>query len=94
MGEDSLFWRSNFWRAKEVPRAAYGAQVNGLFRINLNLCPQFSYMHVHGARTHERGVLPDRIKNLVAGKDAAGVAGNEKRPGSGEGLVVQVHPCE
>jgi hypothetical protein len=85
MGKDSLFWRANFWRSKAVSCAAHGPQVNGLFRIHLNPGPQFSYIHVHGARTHERGVFPDRIKNLVAGKNAAGVAENEKRPGSGEG---------
>src|ERR1700739_2021137 len=62
-------------RFEAVSRSADCPEITGFLGVNFNLGPQLSYVHVYRAWAHESGIFPDRIKNLVTAKDAAGVAG-------------------
>src|ERR1700731_1492460 len=70
---------SLFRGLKTVSGAPHRPKIAGLLWINFDLGAQFSYIHVHRARAHECSLFPDRVKDLVASKDAAGVPGQVKR---------------
>src|SRR5579864_9840280 len=73
MSRDSGGFTFSLTQNGSLPRAL--SEGNGAPPDQLQSWPGAFLRTRHGARTHESGVFPDRIKNLVTGKDAAGVAG-------------------
>src|ERR1700734_3740434 len=72
---DEELWRKDslFRRFKPVPGPTDRAQIPGMFRVNLNLGAQFSYIDIHRARADEGSLPPNGVKYLVPGKDPASV---------------------
>src|SRR6202020_3442804 len=58
-------------RLEAVARAAYRLQIARVFRVRFDFFPDAANIHVHRARSDVRGIPPNGIQQMVAGKDAA-----------------------
>src|ERR1700720_937768 len=61
----------SLWRLEAVARAPYRLQIARVFRVWFDFFPDAANIHVHRARGDVRGVPPNGIQQMVAGKDAA-----------------------
>src|SRR5258708_35734233 len=55
---------------EQIGRAPDGFQMDGVFRIRFDFFTQAANVNVHAARRNESIRSPDRIEQLIAGKDA------------------------
>src|SRR4051812_50205871 len=75
----------SFWRFKAVGGAAHSLEVAGIFRVGLDFLADAANVDIHRTWRDVGGVAPDGIEQLVAGEDAAFVAGQIKDTTEGTG---------
>ena len=82
----------HFRGLEAVAGAAHGFEVARVFRVGLDFFADAANVNVDRARGHVRSVAPDGIEKMIAGKNAAEVAGKiieqaELGGGGGERFV-------
>src|ERR1700722_16155216 len=58
-----------------VACSAHCLEVAGVLGVGLDLLPDAPHVDIDGTGRDEAGIAPDRIEQMVAAEDAAGVAG-------------------
>src|SRR5271157_4443997 len=65
----------SLWGLEAVTRAAHGLKIARVFGIGLNFFADAADVNIDRARSDVRGVAPNGIEKMIAGKDATKMAG-------------------